>query len=62
MLAEVLHNLALRMIQESLESMNEKIKKNWKKVTALGGESHVTKQLVTSLGTVTFKKTLFKNK
>lgn len=37
MLAEVLHNLALRMIQESLESMNEKIKKNWKKVTALGG-------------------------
>lgn len=25
-------------------------------------ESHETKQLITSLGTVTFKKTLFKNK
>ena len=54
-----LHNLGLRMIRESLELMDEMLqespirKRNWLV------ESHSMKQLVTSLGTVHFRKTLF---
>lgn len=57
-----LHNLGLRMIQESLELMDQMLqeslirKKNWLV------ESHVQKQLITSLGTVSFTKTLFTSK
>lgn len=61
-LTEELHNLGLQMIQESLESMNEMIKKSQKRLQHWVVESHETKQLVTSLGTVTFQKTLFTNK
>ena len=42
--------------------MNEMIKKSHKRVQHWVVESHETKQLVTSLGTVTFKKTIFTNK
>ena len=61
-LTEELHCLGLRMIQESLESMDEMLqesqvrKKNWVV------ESHSSKKLITYLGEVTFDKTLFKNK
>lgn len=61
-LTEELHNLGLRMIEESLESMNEMLRKSQKRLQHWVVESHETKQLVTSLGTVTFKKTLFTNK
>ena len=61
-LTEELHNLGLRMIQESLEEMNEMLRKSQKRLQHWVVESHETKQLITSLGTVTFKKTLFKNK
>ena len=52
----------LKMIQESLEEMNEMLRKSQKRLQHWVVESHDTKQLITSLGTVTFKKTLFTNK
>ena len=61
-LTDELHNLGLRMIQESLESMNEMLRKSQKRLQHWAVESHETKQLLTSLGAVTFKKTLFTNK
>ena len=61
-LTEELHNLGLRMIQDSLEEMNEMIRKSQKCLQHWVVEAHETKQLITSLGTVTFEKTLFKNK
>lgn len=57
-----LHMLGLRMIQELLELMDQMLqespirRKNWQV------ESHTQKQLITSLGTVSFTKTLFTNK
>ena len=57
-----LHQLGLQMIQESLELMDRFLvespvrKKNWLV------EGHIKKQLVTSLGPVCYKKTLFTNK
>lgn len=61
-LTEELHNLGLRMIQGSLEEMNGMLRKSQKRLQHWVVESHETKQLITSLGTVTFKKTLFTNK
>jgi len=61
-LTEELHNLGLRMIQESLEEMNRMLQKSQKRLKHWIVESHETKQMITSLGTVTFKKTLFTNK
>ncbi|MDD4434442.1 MAG: ISLre2 family transposase [Parabacteroides sp.] len=61
-LTEELHNLGLRMIQESLEEMNGMLRKSKKRLQHWVVESHETKQLITSLGTVTFEKTLFTNK
>lgn len=57
-----LHQLGLHMIQESLEMMDQMLqespirRRNWLV------ESHQKKQLITSLGTVDFTKTLFTNK
>lgn len=56
------HKLGLMIIKETLELMNQKLcdspirKRNWEI------NKHVDKQLITSLGTVTFRKTLFRNK
>ena len=61
-LTEELHNVGKRMIQESLETMDEMLQASQKRRQHWVVEAHETKQLVTSLGTVTFKKTLFKNK
>lgn len=61
-LTEELHDLGREMIWETLESMDEMLvespirKKNWVI------ESHTSKQLITYLGEVSFRKTLFKNK
>lgn len=57
-----LHQLGLQMIRESLESMNEMLLKSPLRLKHWVVESHETKQLITSLGTVSFKKTLFTNK
>ncbi|MEE1031533.1 MAG: ISLre2 family transposase [Ruminococcus sp.] len=61
-LTEELHNLGLKMIQESLEEMNGMLKTSQKRLQHWVVESNETKQLITSLGTVTYEKTLFKNK
>ena len=61
-LTDELHNLGLKMIQESLEEMNQMLRKSSKRLQHWVVESHDTKQLITSLGTVTFEKTLFTNK
>jgi len=57
-----LHNLGLRMIQESLESMDQMIQKSPVRLKRWVVESHTSKQLITSLGAVTFSKTLFTNR
>ena len=61
-LTEELHNIGLKMIQESLEEMDRMLRKSQKRLQHWVVESHETKQLITSLGTVTFEKTLFTNK
>ena len=61
-LTEELHNLGLRMIQESLEEMNTMLRNSQKRLQHWIVESHDTKQLITTLGTVTFEKTLFTNR
>lgn len=61
-LTEELHNVGLRMIKESLEEMNGMLRKSQKRMQHWVVESHTTKQLITSLGTVTYEKTLFKNR
>lgn len=55
-LTDELHNLYLRMIQESLEEMNTMLRKSQKRLQHWVVESHDTKQLITSPGTVTFEK------
>ncbi len=61
-LTEELHNLGLCMIKESLENMDIMLQKSSIRLNHWVVESHELKQLLTSLGTVTFKKTLFTNK
>ena len=61
-LTKELHNLGLRMIQESLEEMNTMLRNSQKRLQHWIVESHDTKQLITTLGTVTFEKTLFTNR
>lgn len=61
-LTEELHNLGLRMIQESLETMNQLLRDSSKRGENWTVDQHNVKQLITSLGTVTYTKTLFKNK
>lgn len=57
-----LHKLGLRMIKESLESMDQMLQKSPKRKKNWVVESHIEKQLLTSLGSVNFSKTLFTNK
>lgn len=61
-LTEELHKLGLRMIQESLESMDKMIQNSPIRLKHWVVEAHASKQLITSLGTVDFRKTLFANK
>lgn len=61
-LTEELHNFGLRMIQESLETMNQLLRDSSKRGENWTVDQHNVKQLITSLGTVTYTKTLFKNK
>lgn len=46
-----LHNLGLRMIQDSLEAMDQMLQESPIRLKHWVVESHTTKQLVTSLGT-----------
>lgn len=61
-LTEELHKLGLRMIQESLENMDRMLQKSPVRLKHWVVEAHESKQLITSLGAVTFRKTLFTNK
>ena len=57
-----LRQLGLKMIQESLEMMNRMLIESPIRRRDWVVEAHIRKQLITSLGTVAFKKTLFTNK
>ena len=61
-LTDELHNLGLRMIQESLELMDKMLQESLYRKEKWSVESHTRKQLITSLGTVSFNKTLFVSK
>lgn len=61
-ITEELHKLGLLMVKESLELMNEALKESGKRAQDWVVEKNVKKQLLTSLGTVDFEKTLFTNK
>jgi hypothetical protein len=61
-IADELRNLGLLMIQESLEQIDQQIRKSRKRKMSWIIEKNCRKRLVTSLGTVDFNKTLFTNK
>jgi hypothetical protein len=61
-LTEELHKLGLRMIKESLESMDTMLCESPIRLKKWVVEAHSDKQLTTSLGDVRFRKTLFTNK
>lgn len=61
-LTDELHKLGLEMIKESLESMDTMLQKSPIRLKHWVVEAHSNKQLTTSLGDVTFSKTLFTNK
>jgi len=61
-LTEELHGLGIRMIQESLESMDKMLDESPIRLEHWVVESHTSKQLVTFLGEVKSRKTLFTNR
>lgn len=61
-LTNELHALGLRMIQESLEHMNQMLRDSLVRKSRWEVEKDSQKQLLTSLGSVQFTKTLFRNK
>lgn len=61
-MTEELHKLGLEMIRETLESMDEMLRKSPVRKKNWVIESSTSKQLLTYLGEVTFDKTLFTNK
>lgn len=61
-LTDELHKLGLEMIRESLETMDQMLQKSQIRKKNWVVEAHSNKQLTTSLGDVTFSKTLFTNK
>ena len=58
-LTEELHKLGTMIIAETLEHMDQDLCKSSKRKENWNVEKHVSKNLVTSLGNVTFNKTLF---
>ena len=61
-ITDELHKLGLEMIRESLETMDELLCKSTLRKRKWVVEAHSRKQLITSLGSVVFDKTLFTNK
>lgn len=59
---EELHKVGILLIQETLEEMDQMICASGKRRMDWVVERHDTKHLLTSLGNVTFRKTLFTNK
>lgn len=58
-LTEELHKLGTMIIAKTLEHMDHDLCKSSKRKENWNVEKHVSKNLVTSLGNVTFNKTLF---
>lgn len=61
-ITEELHKIGLLMLKESLENMNQLLKESGKRKSSWLIEKDSKKQLITSLGTVYFTKTLFTNR
>ena len=61
-ITDELHTLGLEMIRESLELMDQLLQDSQVRCQRWQVESHSQKQLITSLGPVSFGKTLFRNK
>ena len=61
-LTEELHRLGIHMIQETLEDMDKMLNDSVIRKKKWIVDRHEKKQLITSLGTVNFKKTLFKER
>ena len=61
-ITDELHKLGLEMIKESLETMDMMLQKSALRREKWVVETHNSKQLTTSLGDITFNKTLFCNK
>ena len=61
-IAEEGNRFLLKMIQETLESVNQMIITSPLRKRQWDNECHSSKQLTTSIGDVTFRKTLFVNK
>lgn len=61
-ITEEVHKLGLRIIQECLEDTDNLIRESTLRKKHWNIEHNDEKQLITSLGTVRFHKTLFNNK
>ena len=61
-LTEELHKIGIRMIQETLEDMDKMLNDSIIRKKRWVVDRHEQKQLITSLGTVRFDKTLFKER
>ncbi len=61
-ITEELHRLGRVVVQETLEEMDRMLRESEKRKKDWVIEQHPTKQLVTSLGAVSYKKTFFTNK
>ena len=61
-ITEEIHNFGIMLIQETLETMDQMLCDNGLRRLKWTVEQHNRKSLLTSLGNVTFTKTLFENK
>ena len=61
-ITEELHKVGIQLIQETLEEMDQLLCKSGKRQFDWIIERHDTRHLLTSLGNVTFRKTLFTHK
>ena len=61
-LTEELHKTGIRMIEETLSYLDEMINESEARKLSWVVDRHETKQLITSLGSVNYQKTLFRNK
>ena len=61
-LTEELHKTGIRMIEETLSYLDEMINESEARKLSWVVDRHETKQLITSLGSVNYSKSLFKNK
>lgn len=61
-LSEELRKLGMEIFKETLEDMNQELRDSPKRKREWHVEKHDSKKLITSLGTVDFKKTLFTHK